>query len=140
MKLERVVRDPRAVPFPLVFGAVGIFCAAAAAILLRFPEAMLPIPLRCPFLALTGLPCPTCRGTRALAALAGGDLSRAFLLNPLVTTTALGAGAAAAASLWRRWTHRPALRCTLSRLEEIALRASVATAVALNWIYLMLGR
>jgi hypothetical protein len=140
VKLESVVRDPRAVPFPLVFGAVGILCAAAAAILLSLPEAMLPIPLRCPFLALTGLPCPTCRGTRALAALAGGNLSRALRLNPLVATTALGAGAAAAASLWRRWTHRPALRCTLSRPEEIALRASVATALALNWIYLILGR
>jgi len=75
-----------------------------------------------------------------LAALAGGNLSRALWLNPLVAMTALGAGAAAAASLWRRWTHRPALRCLLSRPEEIALRAGVATAVALNWIYLMLGR
>ena len=140
MKLERVARDPRAVPFPLVFGAVGILCAALAAILLSLPQAMSPISLRCPFLALTGLPCPTCRGTRAMAALAGGELSRALWLNPLVAMTALGIGAAAAASLWRRWTRRPALRCSLNRREEILLRIGVAMAVALNWTYLLLGR
>ena len=139
MRLEFPARDPRAVPFPLVFGAMAILCAVASAILVRIPEAMLPAPLRCPFLALTGLPCPTCGGTRALAALATGNLSGAFLLNPLLTTAALGISAAAAGSLGRRLTRSPALRCSLSRREEIALRGAVAAAVSLNWIYLMLG-
>ncbi|MCI0657730.1 MAG: DUF2752 domain-containing protein [Acidobacteria bacterium] len=138
MKLERVARDPRAVPFPLVFGALAILCAAASAILLRIPEARLPASLHCPFLALTGLPCPTCGGTRAFAALAGGNLWRALLLNPLVTVTVVGVFAAAAGSLWRRLTRRPALRCALSRGEAIALRGGVAAALALHWTYLML--
>ena len=133
-----MARDPRAAPFPLVFGALAILCTAAAAILVRVPEARLPASLHCPFLALTGLPCPTCGGTRAFAALAGGDLWRALLLNPLVTVTVVGVFAAAAGSLWRRLTRRPALRIALSRGEAVALRGGVAAALALHWTYLVL--
>jgi hypothetical protein len=39
------------------------------------------VPL-CAFKHLTGAPCPLCGGIRACAALAQGDLSAAFLLNP----------------------------------------------------------
>ncbi|MCI0568065.1 MAG: DUF2752 domain-containing protein [Acidobacteria bacterium] len=140
MKLERVTRDPQAVPFPLVFGALAILCTVAAAILVRIPGAWLLTPLRCPFLALTGLPCPTCGGTRAFAALAGGNLWRALLLNPLVTVTVVGILAAAAGSLWRRLTRRFALRFSLNRREEFALRGALATAAALHWTFLILRR
>ena len=36
----------------------------------------------CGFLALTGVPCPFCGGTRACAALATGDTGAAWQLNP----------------------------------------------------------
>jgi hypothetical protein len=121
-----------------VFGALAILCTAAAATLAKIPEARLPVSLHCPFLALTGLPCPTCGGTRAFAALAGGNLWRALLLNPLVTVTVVGILAAATGSLWRRLTRRPALRCTFSRGEAMALRGGVAAALALHWTYLIL--
>ena len=39
----------------------------------------------CPFKDLTGIPCPTCGGTRALAALGRLDLQEAILCNPMVT-------------------------------------------------------
>ena len=138
MKLETAERDPRAVPLTLVFGALGILCTAAAGTLARIPEGWLPAPLRCPFLALTGLPCPTCGTTRALAALAQGDIPRALLLNPLITATALGISAAAAGSLWRRLTRRPALRCSFSRREMVFLRGATAAVIALNWAFLLL--
>jgi len=38
---------------------------------------------------LTGLPCPFCGGTRAAFALLGGDLLRAFWLNPLAVSLIL---------------------------------------------------
>ena len=60
------------------------------------------------------------------------------LLNPLVTLTALGFFSAAAGSLWRRLTRRPALQFSLNRREAIALRGTVAAAVALHWTYLIL--
>ncbi len=39
----------------------------------------------CFFRRLTGVPCPTCGGTRAAIALAHGDLAGALAVNPLVT-------------------------------------------------------
>lgn len=39
--------------------------------------------LRCPFLLLTGLPCPTCGVTRALDALLHGDLAGYWQCHPL---------------------------------------------------------
>ena len=39
-----------------------------------------PLPL-CGFLALTGIPCPLCGGTRACAALAAGDVGFAWQSN-----------------------------------------------------------
>jgi hypothetical protein len=39
----------------------------------------------CPFRTLTGIPCPTCGGTRASLALLDGRLIDALRLNPLVT-------------------------------------------------------
>lgn len=41
-----------------------------------------PTRLACPFLALTGLPCPLCGGTHACAALVQGDLPGAWAANP----------------------------------------------------------
>ena len=51
------------------------------------------VPFRCPFLALTGLDCPFCGGTRGAAALARGDLIAAADLNALTTMLLLGLAA-----------------------------------------------
>jgi hypothetical protein len=44
----------------------------------------------CLFKRLTGYPCLTCGTTRALSALAGFDLGRAFHMNPLMSALLLG--------------------------------------------------
>lgn len=62
-----------AVLFPL---AARLFAASGA----RYP---------CPLHALTGVACPTCGGTRALASLAGGHLARALSWNPLLAGMAI---------------------------------------------------
>jgi len=56
------------------------------------------VPFRCPFLAVTGLPCPLCGGTRAAEALARGDLVHALELNAYAT-----AGMLVVAGLWLAW-------------------------------------
>lgn len=43
----------------------------------------MPIPLGCPFKAITGIPCPGCGGTRALQSILNGDILHALYINPL---------------------------------------------------------
>jgi len=63
----------------LIWGSIALLGIVAAAVV---PVDL--IGLRCPFLALTGLPCPTCGGTRAMAAMSHLRFADGFRLNPLV--------------------------------------------------------
>lgn len=43
----------------------------------------MPIPIGCPFKALTGIPCPGCGGTRAVQHIFRGEILEALYMNPL---------------------------------------------------------
>ena len=58
---------------------------AAASVLYRFPPERFGFYPRCPIHEYTGLLCPGCGGTRALAALLHGHLAEAMRRNGLVT-------------------------------------------------------
>jgi hypothetical protein len=109
--------------------------AASAALLAPLVPWLAPLAPPCPFHALTGLPCPGCGATRAVLALARGDIAGAFGWNPLATFTLLaGFVACALAPAW------VALRGPLPVLAPVLpARARVALAAALagNWIYLI---
>src|SRR5437867_1234411 len=102
-RLVRVRRGPRheqSIPFLPVYAALTLLlCGSAAAWIFLFPGARL---LVCPFHALTGLPCPTCGTTRALAALCTGHLAAALAWNPLAAAAAVSCVLAGAASTARR--------------------------------------
>ncbi|MFT3830346.1 MAG: DUF2752 domain-containing protein [Opitutaceae bacterium] len=70
-----------------------------------------PLPPRwappCPWRALTGLYCPGCGSTRALLALAHGDLPRAFTQNPLLVLSLPLLLGWAAFALVRAWRGQP---------------------------------
>jgi hypothetical protein len=96
-------------------------------------------PALCPFRVATGLPCPFCGGTRAMAAAARGDLGTAFSYHgvwPIVAVLLVlaGAGGVAAAR-----TGRTPLTDALGRLARWARprswrrRAAVAVLVAVPW-------
>lgn len=56
----------------------------------------------CPWLAVTGLPCPSCGGLRALSALSRGDLPVAMAQHGYLVLSAL-----AVTGLWIAWAvHR----------------------------------
>jgi hypothetical protein len=65
------------------------------------PEVAVPLP--CPLLELTGMACPFCGGTRAVYALAHGDLAGAAGHNAVVVLAV-----PVLAVLWSRWTVRRA--------------------------------
>ena len=89
----------------------------------------------CPLREITGIPCPTCYGTRAALALMAGDWREALRLNPLVSSAGLGILAYVPWSLatvlggWPR-PHLPAAR--VAKLAWLG-----AFLVLANWIYLI---
>lgn len=78
--------------------------------------------------AVAGLPCPLCGGTRALAALGGGEFVAAFDWNPLaalavILAIPLGAAMTLGWDLPAAWRRRLVLL--------------VAAAAVMNWTYLL---
>lgn len=91
--------------------------------------------LPCPLRELTGIPCPTCYGTRAMLAVVAGDWGRALRLNPLVGAAGIAMVAsvpAAAGAVLGGWP-RPRIS---PRLAGLLARASGALVLA-NWLYLL---
>ena len=92
-------------------------------------------PSVCVFRLVTGLPCPTCGGTRATLGLASGDLALAFRYNPLVTLAWLLMPPLAAA-LARRRRLRSQTHGARDWLSHVALPLLVVGLVA-NWFYVL---
>ena len=57
-------------------------------------------PNLCPFLAVTGVPCPSCGATRAALHLLSGDLPSALAMNAGATLFALAVGLGALVGAW----------------------------------------
>jgi hypothetical protein len=97
----------------------------------------LPSP-RCPFLAVTGLPCLTCGATRSIIAFLHGDFLLALRWNPLAFVAFCGLIAFdlyAAIVIVRRKTR---LRITgWTGAQKNVVRIAVIALLALNWIYLL---
>jgi hypothetical protein len=100
----------------------------------------LPWP-RCPFFAITGLPCVTCGATRSAIAFLHGDFLSAWRWNPLafVAFCALIAfNLYAAIVLVGRTPRLRIVDWTIT--EKNAARIVVISLLALNWIYLLAHR
>jgi hypothetical protein len=78
-----------------------------AAMLLLFPPERYGFYPRCPFFEATGLLCPGCGGTRALAALLRGDFVSAWKLDALIVSLLPFAAAWGVLRLWRAEVRVP---------------------------------
>ena len=87
----------------------------------------------CVFLDLTGLPCPSCGSTRAMSALAHGEIVRAFALNPLLTAFLTALLLYLGTRLLTGWT--PVAH--LSRRERILAFGLLVTLVLGNWVWVI---
>ncbi len=97
----------------------------------------LPIPL-CPLKVLSGLPCPTCGGTRALRALGHGALLTALRFNPLVTLAALSAIPCLVYAALVTLFGWPRIRVLLAPSDHRLLRAGAWVAILANWAFLLI--
>ena len=119
-------------PLGAIFGGIGAIGAAGAAVL---GLDRLPVSL-CFFKAFTGIPCPTCGGTRALSCLAHLDLVGAFAMNPLVTAGAFVVAAWAIADL-ALLPRRRALVIELRPGLASVVRVAAVVLLVANWAYLV---
>jgi ascorbate-specific PTS system EIIC-type component UlaA len=92
----------------------------------------------CPFRHLTGIPCFTCGGTRAVLALTRGDVRAAFLWNPLVAISAIAALAWLVYAAIVTTLRAPRLRVRLAERDRFVFRAAAWTAITGNWVFLIL--
>uniref|UniRef100_A0A832MIZ7 DUF2752 domain-containing protein n=1 Tax=Eiseniibacteriota bacterium TaxID=2212470 RepID=A0A832MIZ7_UNCEI len=119
----------------LVWLGAGVAALAAGAALVAWAGAQAGGEPACALRAASGIACPTCGGTRALAALGRGDLSAAWRLHPWSLLAPAQVFAAWAAwGLWRagRLPARP---------DRWAPHAALVNAVALTawWLASLLG-
>lgn len=121
--------------YELLFGLVAL--ASLAVGWLAVPH-LGNLPFGCVFKAVTGWPCPTCGGTRALAALAAGEVLQALRANPLVCGAGLAAGAWTPLALASAVFGWPRLRVSVGPRVAAIARAAVATLAAACWLYLAL--
>lgn len=135
MRIRRGPRREESIPFLPIYGALTVLIGGSAAAWgFLFPGAHLPA---CPFHALTGLPCPTCGTTRALAALTHGRIAAALAWNPLAAVAAVSCLLAGAASTARRLTGLEAVRLETSPKEQTAARVGAILLIGANWAYLV---
>jgi hypothetical protein len=121
----------------LVWLAVSVAAAVGGAIWLRLG---LPT-LRCPFLAVTGYPCLTCGATRCAIALGHGNLSAAWLWNPLALVALCFVVVFDIYAAIVLVARTPRLRLVdWTRAEKNAVRIAVVTLIVVNWIYLLAHR
>jgi hypothetical protein len=104
----------------------------------RLPDQPVAIASPCPLRSATGVPCPTCGGTRALIALAEGHWLDAVAANPLVSAgaaaTVLWAVAGVVTTAVPRWRRR--LETSPADRRRLLVLALVLTVASRTWLLL----
>jgi hypothetical protein len=106
-------------PLPITARALGVVAVALALAAVHLPHRPRTL---CLFRTTTGLPCPLCGGTTAVAHLGRGDLTGALAASPLVTAAAFVVPFVGTLRL-PAWATRPAVR--LGLLGSVLLAAEI---------------
>jgi len=120
--------------YGIIYGIIIILILLAA----RFiPPSY--IPALCPFKGITGLPCPTCGGSRALSKLAHLDPLGAFDMNPLISSfTTIGIILFSYSTV--AFILRPLrIGVRFNQIEKRLLRLACLGIIILNWFYLIIS-
>jgi hypothetical protein len=91
----------------------------------------------CPFLFLTGQPCPLCGGTRSFASMWQGDVGGALRYHPLGPLLFVGTLAAVAALAGLLATRR-AVRWSGDRWQQRRVFLAVGSVFVAAWVFRLL--
>lgn len=119
-------------PFVLLLAAITLVSLAG---MLSYSDARLP---SCRFKEFLGLPCPTCGGTRAFAALSQGDLAGALRLNPLATSAWIGLVMWSVLRLLRVRACEHALDWAEKTLHKPGALVTAGVLLGMQWVFLWL--
>jgi hypothetical protein len=117
----------------MIWGPMAILFIATAGLLKGLAPGM-PV---CIFHEITGYPCLTCGGTRALIALSRFDLVSSFMFNPLVPLFALGLIVFSLLFFAGAVTNR-SVKINLTRRGKRVIRYSAIIIIVLNWVFLVI--
>ena len=134
MMLRLENRAPQS-PIHVIWGAFAIIVIAAAGFIKPY-MGLLP---GCMFHRLFGIPCPTCGGTRSLAALSGFNIESSFYYNPLVMLGIMTLILFSLAVLMGIILKRR-VRLSFSDIEKKLIRYSILFAIIANWAFLIFYR
>jgi len=130
--------NPTELDHELLWGCLVLLGLVGVVVLDRM--AIVPVVL-CPFKWMTGLPCLTCGGTRAVLALVDGRLLESLSFNPVVAAGTLVAAPYSVYALSVSALRLPRLRILLTDRARACGGSLLLGVAALWWIALMaLGR
>jgi len=132
MQVVRAKRKSGQIEYGIIYGGIALAVLGFAWL---FP--VLSFAPQCMFRKLTGLPCPTCGATRSVVHLVHGDISHAFIMNPLAAAGVLIAIFFFFYSIITLLFELPRFRVLLRESESKAIRWGSATLLLAQWIYLV---
>jgi hypothetical protein len=121
------------IEYGIIYGGVILSMLGAVRLL-----PVLSFAPQCLFRKLTGLPCPTCGATRSVVHLAHGDISLAFMMNPLAAAGILIAIFFFFYSIITLLFELPRFRVLLRESESKAIRWGSVALLLAQWLYLLM--
>jgi hypothetical protein len=119
-------------PIHIIWGGMALFAIAAARLIKPY-LGILPV---CTFHRLLGIPCPTCGGTRSLAALSGLNIGDSFFYNPLLMSGVFGLIFFSLAYCIGIIFKKRAL-IAFSTIEKRLIRYTIIFTIIANWAFLI---
>lgn len=126
-------RTPGEIEFGIIYGGMAL----VALFVVRFFPVMTTLAPSCVFKGLTGIPCPTCGGTRAAVHLAHGGVLASLGMNPLAAIVLIFGILYFFYSALTFLFDIQRINLVITGHEKNAARLMLIATAAINWAYLV---
>jgi len=125
-------REKGEIEYGIIYGGISL-----VVLIIARTMPVLSLAPSCVFRALTGIPCPTCGATHAVVYLSHGEVSAAFMMNPLTAVCLIVAFLVFFYSLATLSFNLPKINIMLSSKECTILRVGVIILILIQWAYVI---